>query len=129
MYRPNTDVNVYRRENIGSLLPKRPRESTWENLVDDTLTLLKKVKPAVIVAPHPQLDTHRDHQYTTVALAEALARWNQAGHAAAVHEPRRRNRYPYGPGGHAVVAAAAAAGRCVLRSRVFTSGVAGSCSG
>ena len=76
MYRTNTDINVYRRENIGSLLPKRPRESTWSNLVDDTLSLLKKVKPAVIVAPHPQLDTHRDHQYT-VALSEALARWKK----------------------------------------------------
>ena len=77
MYRPNTDINVYRRENIGSLLPLRPRESKWGNLVDDTLTLLKKVKPDVIVAPHPQLDTHRDHQFTTVALSEALARWNR----------------------------------------------------
>ena len=90
MYRPNSDINVYRRENIGSLLPKRPRESKWGNLVDDTLALLKKVKPAVIVAPHPQLDTHRDHQFTTVALSEALARWKEAGHAVALHQPRRQ---------------------------------------
>ena len=75
MYRPNSDIGVYRKDNIGSLLPKRSRESEWGNLVDDTLSLLKKVKPAVIVAPHPQLDSHRDHQFTAVALAEALARW------------------------------------------------------
>ena len=24
MYRPNADINVYRRENVGSLLPLRP---------------------------------------------------------------------------------------------------------
>ncbi len=99
MYRPNTDINVYRRENIGSLLPLRPRESTWGNLVDDTLTLLKKVKPAVIVAPHPQLDSHRDHQYTTVALSEALAQWNRPVTLLLYTNHADRNRYPYGPAG------------------------------
>jgi LmbE family N-acetylglucosaminyl deacetylase len=99
MYRPNTDINVYRRENIGSLLPLRPRESKWDNLVDDTLTLLKKVKPAVIVAPHPQLDTHRDHQFTTVALSEALARWKRPVTLLLYTNHADRNRYPYGPAG------------------------------
>ena len=125
MYRPNTDINVYRRENIGSLLPVRPRESKWSNLVDDMLTLLKKVKPAVIVAPHPQLDTHRDHQFTTVALSEALARWNRPVTLLLYTNHADRNRYPYGPAGHADVAAAAAARRRAHRSRVFASGVAG----
>jgi LmbE family N-acetylglucosaminyl deacetylase len=99
MYRPNTDVNVYRRENIGSLLPLRPRESTWGHLVEDTLTVLKKVKPSVIVAPHPQLDLHRDHQYTTVALAEALARWDRPVTLLLYTNHADRNRYPYGPAG------------------------------
>ena len=99
MYRPNTDINVYRRENIGSLLPLRPRESKWSNLVDDMLSLLKKVKPLVIVAPHPQLDTHRDHQFTTVALSEALARWNRPITLLLYTNHADRNRYPYGPAG------------------------------
>jgi LmbE family N-acetylglucosaminyl deacetylase len=99
MYRPNTDINVYRRENIGDLLPRRPRESSWRNLVDDTLSVLKKVKPAVIVAPHPQLDTHRDHQFTTVALSEALARWNRPVTLLLYTNHADRNRYPYGPAG------------------------------
>ncbi len=99
MYRPNADINVYRRENIGSLLPLRPRESTWRNLVDDMATLLKKVRPAVIVAPHPQLDTHRDHQFTTVALAEALGRWNRPVTLLLYTNHADRNRYPYGPAG------------------------------
>lgn len=99
MYRPNTDINVYRRENFGTLLPLRPRESKWGNLVEDTLTLLKKVKPAVIVAPHPQLDTHRDHQFTTVALSEALARWNRPVTLLLYTNHAGGNRYPYGPAG------------------------------
>ncbi len=99
MYRQNSDINVYRRENVGSLLPKRPRESKWSHLVDDTLALLKKVKPAVIVAPHPQLDTHRDHQYVTVALSEALARWKESVTLLLYTNHADRNRYPYGPAG------------------------------
>ncbi len=99
MYRPNSDINVYRRENVASLLPKRPRESKWSHLVDDTLTLLKKVKPAVIVAPHPQLDTHRDHQYVTVALSEALVRWKESVVLLLYTNHADRNRYPYGPAG------------------------------
>ena len=80
-------------------MPLRPRESKWGNLVDDTLTLLKKVKPAVIVAPHPQLDTHRDHQFTTVALSEALSRWNRPVTLLLYTNHADRNRYPYGPAG------------------------------
>ncbi len=99
MYRGNSDINVYRKENIGALLPKRARESKWSNLVDDVLALLKKVKPAVIVAPHPQLDTHRDHQYTTVALREALARWDEPVTLLLYTNHADRNRYPYGPAG------------------------------
>jgi LmbE family N-acetylglucosaminyl deacetylase len=99
MYRPNSDINVYRKDNIGSLLPMRARESTWSHLVDDTLSVLKKVKPAVIVAPHPQLDTHRDHQYTTVALSEALARWKKDVTLLLYTNHADRNRYPYGPAG------------------------------
>lgn len=99
MYRPNTDINVYRRENFSSLLPLRSRESKWGNLVEDMLEVLRKVKPAVIVAPHPQLDTHRDHQYTTVALSEALARWNRPVALLLYTNHADRNRYPYGPAG------------------------------
>ena len=99
MYRQNSDINVYRTVNVGSLLPKRPRDSKWSHLVDDTLAVLKKVKPEVIVAPHPQLDTHRDHQYTTVALSEALARWKNPVMLLLYTNHADRNRYPYGPAG------------------------------
>ena len=111
MYRPNTDINVYRRENIGSLLPLRPRDSKWSNLVDDMLALLKKVKPAVIAAPHPQLDTHRDHQYTTVALVRSAGSLEQPRHASALHEPCGSQPVSVRPCGHADVPTAAAAGR------------------
>ena len=99
MYGPNTDIGGYLSYNLGSLLPKRARESKWTNLVDDLETVLKKVKPAVIVAPHPQLDSHADHQFATVALAEAMSRRRQRATLLLYTNHADRNRYPYGPAG------------------------------
>lgn len=99
MYGPNTDIGAYLKYNIGSLLPKRTRASTWTNLVDDLATVLRKVNPALIVAPHPQLDSHRDHQFTTIALAEALSRRRQRVTLLLYTNHADRNRYPYGPAG------------------------------
>jgi LmbE family N-acetylglucosaminyl deacetylase len=102
MYGPNTDLGGYLSYNLGSLLPKRARASKWTNLVDDLETVLRKVKPAVIVAPHPQLDTHADHQYATVALTEALSRWRRRVTLLLYTNHADRNRYPYGPAGTAM---------------------------
>lgn len=99
MYGPNSDIGAYLRYNIGSLLPKRARASTWTNLVDDLATVLKKVNPAIVVAPHPQLDSHADHQFTTIALAEALSRRRQRVTLLLYTNHADRNRYPYGPAG------------------------------
>ena len=99
MYAPNTDIGAYLKYNLGTLLPKRARESTWVNLVEDLETVLRKVKPAIIVAPHPQLDSHADHSFTTVALAEALSRRRQRVALLLYTNHADRNRYPYGPAG------------------------------
>ena len=99
MYGPNTDIAAYLKYNIGSLLPKRPRASKWTNLVDDLETVLKKVKPVVIVTPHPQLDSHADHQFATVALAEALSRRRPRVTLLLYTNHADQNRYPYGPAG------------------------------
>lgn len=99
MYSSNTDIGVYLTYNIGSLLPKRPRLSKWSNLVDDLRRVLQKVKPTVILAPHPQLDSHQDHQFTTVALGEALMRWKKPVTLMLYTNHADENRYPYGPAG------------------------------
>lgn len=99
MYGPNTDIGAYLKYNVGTLLPKRSRASRWTNLVDDLETVLRKVDPALIVAPHPQLDSHVDHQFTTVALAEALSRRRQRVTLLLYTNHADRNRYPYGPAG------------------------------
>jgi len=102
MYGPNTDVSVYRRANIGRLLPTGPRANAWPHLVEDLATVLKKVGPQVVVAPHPYLDYHADHAYATVALAEALERWKKPATFLLYTNHADRNLYPYGPAGTSV---------------------------
>ncbi len=99
MYGPNSDINAYLQYNFSPLAPKRSRQSTWNNLVADIEALLRKVNPTVIAAPHPQLDNHRDHQFTTVALVEALARWRRNVTLLLYTNHADNNRYPYGPAG------------------------------
>jgi LmbE family N-acetylglucosaminyl deacetylase len=45
---------------------------TWESLVRDLRHILSTVQPTVIVAPHPWLDPHLDHAFTTAAVCEAM---------------------------------------------------------
>lgn len=101
VFSSNTDIGAYLPYNIGSLLPKQSRTATWKHLVEDLVIVLHKVRPTLIVAPHPQLDAHRDHQYTTVALAEALQRAKLKEDVTLLLYTNHadQNRYPYGPAG------------------------------
>ena len=38
---------------------------------------LERVQPDTVVAPHPRLDRHLDHQFASIALFEALAQWGR----------------------------------------------------
>jgi LmbE family N-acetylglucosaminyl deacetylase len=99
LYGPNTDVSVYRKANIGHLLPKGSRANSWAHLVDDLAEVFRKVRPTVIVMPHPFLDSHRDHDFTAVAAVEALDRWKGMVRLLLYTNHAAENRYPYGPAG------------------------------
>ncbi len=67
------DPNVYRSGAVVQMLAGRLAQPTWQSLVDDFRVLIETVRPDAIIAPHPALDAAPDHQFTTVALLEALA--------------------------------------------------------
>ncbi len=98
-YGPNQDVSLYRRANIGHLLPTTQRTNTWAHLVEDLAAVLKKVKPEIVVMPHPYLDDHRDHQLVAVAAVEALGRWKKPARFLLYTNHASANRYPFGPAG------------------------------
>jgi hypothetical protein len=99
VYGPNSDVLPYRRANIGTLLPIESRTNTWHHLVDDLATVLQKVNPEIIVMPDPRLDAHLDHEFTSVAVVQALERWHGNAVFLLYTNHIASNRYPYGPAG------------------------------
>jgi LmbE family N-acetylglucosaminyl deacetylase len=68
----------YRELNVDAATRDRRFEATWPALVADLRAELERVRPRVVVAPHPLLDRHRDHRFSTLALLEALAGWDGA---------------------------------------------------
>jgi LmbE family N-acetylglucosaminyl deacetylase len=99
MYGPNQDVLPYRRANIGRLMPVESRTATWNHLVDDLAQVFRKVRPEIVIMPHPWLDSHLDHQYTSVAAVEALEKWDGKPTFLLYTNHAAENRYPFGPAG------------------------------
>jgi LmbE family N-acetylglucosaminyl deacetylase len=46
-------------------------ECTWDGLVAELRRVLDKTKPDIVLCPHPLIDGHPDHVFTSVALEEA----------------------------------------------------------
>lgn len=72
LYTNVSDINLFRGQNTSSLAAKLDGAVTWNDLVNNMATLLDTIKPDIIVAPLPALDSHPDHKYTFHALAEAI---------------------------------------------------------
>ena len=71
------EPGYFRRLNFDPELRNRHFESSWQALVADLLRELERVQPQTVVAPHPRLDHHLDHQFTAIALFEALDKWGR----------------------------------------------------
>jgi LmbE family N-acetylglucosaminyl deacetylase len=119
MYGPNQDVSPYRRANLSQLLPNGPRTSTWDHLVEDLVEVLKKVRPALVVTPHPDLDTHPDHEFVTVALVDALERYKQPLRFLLYTNHAYKGIYPFGPAG-TVMSLPPWSGRALTLQGVFS---------
>ena len=102
VYGPNTDVAVYRRANLSKLVSSAARSNSWQHLVEDLVEVLRKVNPAIVVMPDPRLDTHLDHEFTSVALDQALGQWQGNPVFLLYTNHTDSNRYPYGPAGTVV---------------------------
>jgi LmbE family N-acetylglucosaminyl deacetylase len=45
---------------------------TWNDLIEELRLLLELTRPDIIICPHPVIDTHSDHVFTTIALERAM---------------------------------------------------------
>jgi hypothetical protein len=102
VYSENTDVARYRRANLSKLVSSAARSNAWQHLVEDLAEVLRKVNPGIVVMPDPRLDTHLDHEFTSVALDQALAQWQGNPIFLLYTNHTDGNHYPYGPAGTVV---------------------------
>ncbi len=102
VYGPNTDVALYRRANLSKLVSSAARSNSWQHLVEDLVEVLRKVNPGIVVMPDPRLDTHLDHEFTSVALVQALEQWQGNPIFLLYTNHTDSNHYPYGPAGTVV---------------------------
>lgn len=83
------------------------RENTtynWDTLVADLEQVISKAKPTIVVTPHPKLDPHPDHLFTTLAVSHALKRAAvdlRRMYFYLVHNSRSE-LWPFGPAGSGV---------------------------
>jgi hypothetical protein len=102
VYSANTDVAPYRRANLSKLVSSAARSNSWQHLVEDLVEVLRKVNPGIVVMPDPRLDTHPDHEFTSVALVQALEQWQGNPIFLLYTNHTDSDHYPYGPAGTVV---------------------------
>lgn len=92
------DIDTFRRTSHTGFIANAAPEATWDSLVRDLQSAIKTLKPDVVVTPHPQIDSNSDHRYTSVALAEAMAKCAYSGRVLAYDNHHTASEaYPYGP--------------------------------
>ncbi|KPJ67374.1 MAG: hypothetical protein AMJ43_03685 [Coxiella sp. DG_40] len=94
-----SDINIFRRLNLSNLVQSCTGKATWKNLIADLKALLKRVKPSIIVMPHPLLERHSDHCFGSLAVLEALikSKLKQGQFFFYVMHPIGIPGYPFGP--------------------------------
>ena len=101
---PLQDPNRYRSGAVAQLLDGRRADATWRSLVQDLQAIVRAVDPGVIATPYPALDAAADHQYTTLALLEALEAVGDNDTVLLLYTNHHvlSEYYPFGPSGSAV---------------------------
>ena len=102
LYGSNTDLEPYRRVNLSRLVAAGPRTNNWQHLVEDLAAALSKVNPQLVVMPDPRLDAHTDHEFTAVAVMQAMQIWKGSPRFLLYTNHTDNNHYPYGPAGTTV---------------------------
>lgn len=102
LYTPDSiNVHRYRKQNYSPIATGLRGEANWNCFVANMMHVIKEVDPDVIIATHPELDIHQDHQYSTYAIYEALralGRNEGLMYLYTNHVPDNEY-YPYGPSG------------------------------
>ncbi|HFC8518220.1 PIG-L deacetylase family protein [Neisseria weaveri] len=66
------DIEVFRSGNTSEFAKGLTGGSNWNSLVDNMAYIVDRFQPDIVIAPAPNIDTHPDHQFSTIAVLEAM---------------------------------------------------------
>ncbi len=101
---PAQNMATFRDFNHYELKSNHQGESSWSKLVEDLREVINDFEPDIVVTPHPEIDAHSDHKFSTIALSEAL----QQSKAKAItffyyiNHLSNTDNWPFGPQGSLV---------------------------
>ena len=96
-----SDTRVFREFNNLKLLSDEHGTASWNQLVADLTELITDFKPDVVITPHLEVDPHRDHHYSTLAVKQALsgAGRNDCLLMYYANHLKTTDMHPFGPAG------------------------------
>ncbi|MEA3330222.1 MAG: PIG-L family deacetylase [Campylobacterota bacterium] len=66
------EMNNFRKVSHAKIKLKESIEPTYTAFLEDLKEIVKQVQPDIIITPHPTIDSHTDHQQTTLGMIEVL---------------------------------------------------------
>jgi hypothetical protein len=66
------DMNHYRAVTQANIKLAKKVTAQQYSFIEDLVTILQEKKPTHVITPHPAIDSHPDHKYTTYALIDAI---------------------------------------------------------
>jgi hypothetical protein len=84
-----------------ALKSESEKKASWNLLVQDIAELIDKIKPDIIVTPHPLLDPHPDHVNATFAVKQAssIAGINDPDYFLYANHYHNTDMFPFGLAG------------------------------
>ena len=70
------DMNLFRKVSHANIKLPVHVEPLHSSFTNDLKEIIEQIKPAIIITPHPSIDSHPDHKYTTIALSHVLQETN-----------------------------------------------------
>jgi len=105
IYEPQVKINLnnYRHVTHSIINLAQYTEPTYKHFLNDLQIIIKNIKPSIIITAHPNIDSHSDHQQTTIAAIEALQELNMnAKLLLYTNHLQTSETYPIGPIGSSI---------------------------
>ena len=99
-----SDTRAFREFNSIKLASDSHGTASWSQLVADLVELINLFQPDYVVTPHVSVDAHQDHQYSTMAVREAInkSEYKDAFIMFYANHLANTDMHPYGPSGSLV---------------------------